>query len=70
MYMIGGEVAYFLIALFDHVAAIKNHFECGKVRENSVREPDGWDGIELGTCVFVKNCEIEKGIMDWPVDRP
>ena len=62
--MIGEEVAYFLIALFDHVAAIKNHFESGKVREDSVRESDGWDGIELGTCVFVKDCEIETGVMD------
>ena len=62
--MIEGKVAYFLVALFNHAAAIKNHFESGKVRENWVREPDGWDGIELGTCVFVKDCEIETGVMD------
>jgi hypothetical protein len=64
LYIIGGKVAYSLIALFDHVAAIKNYFESGKVRENSVRGSDGWDGIELETCVFVKDCEIETGIMD------
>jgi hypothetical protein len=52
------------------VAAIKNHFKSGKVRENSIRESYGWDGIELGTCEFVKDGEIEKGTMDQPVDRP
>jgi len=62
--MKSGMVAYLLVALFNHAATIKNHFESGKVRENWVREPDGWDGIELGTCVFVKDCEIEMGAMD------
>ena len=62
--MTEGKVAYFLVALFDHAAAIKNLFESSKVRENWVREPDGWDGIELGTCVSVKDCEIETEVMD------
>ena len=62
--MIEGKIAYFLVALFDHAAAIKNLFESSKVRENWVREPDGWYGIELGTCVFVKDCDIEMGAMD------
>ena len=61
--MIGGKVVYFIVALFDHAAAIKNCFESGKVRENWIREPGGRDGIELGTCVFVKDCEIEMEVM-------
>jgi len=61
--MIGGKVVYFLVALFNHVATIKNCFESSKVRENWVGEPSGWDGIELGTCVFVKDHEIEMEVM-------
>ena len=62
--MIEEKVAYFLVALFDHAAAVKNCFESGKVREDWVREPDGWNGIELGTCVFVKDYEVEMEVLD------
>ena len=56
-------MTYFLVALLDRAAAIKVHFESGPVGENWVGEPDCWDGIELGTCVFVKGCEIETGVL-------
>ena len=59
--MIEGKVAYLLVALFDHVASIKNHFESGKVRENWVREPDGWDGIELGTLCSSRTARLRRG---------
>ena len=57
----GGNVDYFLIALFENAIGIKIQFESGKVRENWVRKPYGWDGIELGTCVFNKDSQMETG---------
>jgi hypothetical protein len=57
--MIQGKVDYFLIALFDHMPTTKVQSDSGEVRENRVRKPYGWDGIELGTRVFIKDSQIE-----------
>jgi hypothetical protein len=57
-------VNYFLIALSDHAPTIKVIFESGKVRENRVRKPYGWDGIELGTRALIKDPQIEMN--KWP----
>ena len=56
-----GNVDYILIALFENAIGIKIQFESGKVRENWVRKPYGWNSIELGTHVFVKDSRIEMG---------
>jgi hypothetical protein len=45
----------------EHANAIEIQFESGKVRKNWVRKPYGWDGIELGTCVFNKDSQMETG---------
>ena len=59
-----GEIDYFLVALFEHIAIIKKiQLESGKVRENWVREPNSWDGIELGARVFIRDSRIETGGM-------
>jgi hypothetical protein len=52
--MTQGKVNYFLIALFDHMPTTKVQSKGGEVRENRVRKPYGWNGIELGTRVFIK----------------
>ena len=56
-----GKVDYFLVALCEHVAIVKNQLESGKVRENRVRESNSWDGIELETSVFIRDSRIETG---------
>jgi hypothetical protein len=38
---------YFLISFFEHRNAVKVKLESGQVRENWVRIPYGWDGVEL-----------------------
>jgi len=47
-------VDYILVALLEHMATTSVQFESGKVRENRVRKPYGWDGVELATRVFIK----------------
>jgi hypothetical protein len=47
-------VYYFLVALLEYTATTKVQFESRKVRENWVRKPYGWDGVELGKRVFIK----------------
>jgi hypothetical protein len=62
-------VNYFLVALLEHVATTKVQFESGKVRENWVRKPYGWDGVELGARVLIKDSRTET-LMASPVGRP
>ena len=50
---------YFLIALFQRAIGIENQVEGGKVRENWVRKPYGWDSIELGKRRFIKDGQME-----------
>jgi hypothetical protein len=47
--MIWRRVDYHLVALFKHTAATEVQSDGGKVGENRVRKPYGWDGIELET---------------------
>jgi hypothetical protein len=53
-----------LISLFEHANAIKYKLESGKVRQNRVRKPYGWDSIELEGCNVVQGqCELDdKGL--------
>ena len=51
---------YFLVGLFEQTATIKVHSESGKIRENRVRKPYGWDGIELETRVFIKDSRTDR----------
>ena len=57
--MIQGKVYYFLITLFDHMSTTNVQSESREVRENRVRKSYGWDSIELGTRVFIKDSQIE-----------
>jgi hypothetical protein len=55
MYIFNESANYFVVALSEHADAIKVELESGEVREDRVREPYGWDGIELRTCLLVRD---------------
>jgi hypothetical protein len=50
---------HFLVALFEHAVTIIVPLESGEVREDRVREPYGWDSIELRTCLLIRDDEKE-----------
>jgi hypothetical protein len=57
MYIFKESVKYFVVALSEHADAIKVELESGEVREDRVREPYGWDSIELRTCHLIRDDE-------------
>jgi len=40
---------YFAISFFEHAIEIKDRSNSREVREDRVRKPDCWDGVELET---------------------
>jgi hypothetical protein len=50
---------HLLVALFEHAVAIIVPLESGEIREDRVREPYGWDSIELRTCLLIRDDKNE-----------
>ena len=55
-----GKANRFFVAFFEHTNAIEVELKSGEVRENRVRKPHCWDGVELQRrCILIRYTAYE-----------